>query len=128
MVKIGRQRFEEFVFRVGRDKLYAAYNHGDGTVYVNVDPLTARTIKASVGIGTRVYIPVKSAEVQDNLSTVVDKAMPERVIRPLTRIKDPDEQREVYQRAVETARRDAKTTSASVRKTGPAGRHDKGYD
>ena len=40
-------------------------------------------------------------QIKDNLSTVVD--ISERAIRPLTKIKDPEEQREVYQKAVETA-------------------------
>lgn len=49
----------------------------------------------------RAYELMKAAEVKENLSTTVD--ISERVVRPLTRIKDPDEQREVYQKAVETA-------------------------
>jgi hypothetical protein len=51
----------------------------------------------------RAYQLIKAAEVQDNLSTIVDKPANEAQARPLTRIKDPDEQREVYQKAVETA-------------------------
>ncbi len=43
----------------------------------------------------RAYQLIKAAEVQDNLSTTVD--IPERVVRPLTIIKDPEEQREIYQ-------------------------------
>ena len=49
----------------------------------------------------RAYELMKAAEVKDNLSATAD--IPERHLRPLTRIKDPEQQREVYQKAVETA-------------------------
>jgi len=46
---------------------------------------------------------IRASEVVDNLGTVVPIPTSERSIRPLTIIKDPEEQREVYQKAVETA-------------------------
>jgi hypothetical protein len=62
----------------------------------------------------RAYELMKAAEVKDNLSATAD--IPERHLRPLTRIKDPAEQREVYQRAVETAP-DGKVTAKHVEET-----------
>jgi len=50
----------------------------------------------------RAYELMKAAEVKDNLSAIADIDN-EAQARPLTRIKDPDEQREVYQKAAETA-------------------------
>lgn len=49
----------------------------------------------------RAYQLIKGAEVQENLSTIVD-IKNEAQTRPLTKL-PPDEQREVYQKAVETA-------------------------
>jgi len=42
----------------------------------------------------RAYELMKAAEVKDNLSATAD--IPERHLRPLTKIKDPEEQREIY--------------------------------
>ena len=50
----------------------------------------------------RAYQLIKAAEVQDNLSTMVDIPKSERSIRPLTSL-PPEQQREAYQKAVETA-------------------------
>jgi len=49
----------------------------------------------------RAYQLIRAAEIKDNLSTTVD--ISERIVRPLTIIKDPDEQREVYREAVAIA-------------------------
>ena len=62
----------------------------------------------------RAYELMKAAEVKDNLSATAD--IPERHLRPLTRIKDPEQQREVYQKAVETAP-DGKLTAKHVEET-----------
>ena len=48
------------------------------------------------------YRLIKSSEVAQNLSPIGDIEN-EAQARPLTRIKDPDEQREAYQEAVRTA-------------------------
>ncbi len=64
----------------------------------------------------RAYQLIKAAEVQDNLSTIVDKPINEAQARPLTAIKDPDQQREVYQRAVETAP-EGKVTAKHIEET-----------
>ncbi len=44
---------------------------------------------------------ITASEVRDNLNTKV--FIPETHLRPLTRIKDPEKQREIYQKAIETA-------------------------
>jgi len=62
------------------------------------------------------YRLIASSEVADNLSPVGDIPESERVVRPLTRIKDPDQQREVYQRAVETAP-EGKVTARHIEET-----------
>jgi hypothetical protein len=59
---------------------------------------------------------ISASEVADNLTTVVVKEIPERQLRPLTRIKDPAEQREVYQKAVETAP-EGKITAKHIEET-----------
>jgi len=63
----------------------------------------------------RAYEFMKAAEVKDNLSAIahIDN---EAQARPLTRIKDPDEQREVYQKAVETAP-EGKVTARHIEET-----------
>jgi hypothetical protein len=47
--------------------------------------------------------------------TVVPLPTKEGIVRPLTQIKDPEEQREVYQKAVETAL-DGKVTAQVIQK------------
>lgn len=49
----------------------------------------------------RAHQLISAAEVQDDLLTTVN--IPERQLRPLVPVKDPEERREIYQRAVETA-------------------------
>ena len=44
---------------------------------------------------------MKAAEVKGNLSATAD--IPERQLRPLTLIKNPEEQHEIYRKAVKTA-------------------------
>lgn len=68
----------------------------------------------------RAYELMKAAEVKENLSAVAD--IPERQLRPLTRIKDPEERREVYQKAVETAP-DGKVTAKHIEETVNEYRH-----
>lgn len=62
----------------------------------------------------RAYQLIDAAEVKTNLSTVVDIPIPERQIRPLTRL-EPEKQREAWQKAVETAP-EGKVTAAHVQK------------
>ena len=57
---------------------------------------------------------ISASEVADNLTTTV--AISERTVRPLTHIKDPEEQREVFQKAVETAP-EGKVTAKHIEKT-----------
>lgn len=59
---------------------------------------------------------IKSSEVVDNLLPTGNIPTSERAVRPLTRIKDPEEQREVYQRAVETAP-EGKVTARHIEET-----------
>ncbi len=58
---------------------------------------------------------ISASEVADNLTTTVAKEIPERHLRPLTSL-PPEEQREVYQKAVETAP-DGKVTAKHVEET-----------
>jgi len=53
----------------------------------------------------------KNIKVTENVS---DRTQKEYTLRPLTRIKSPDEQREVYQKAVETAPEGRVTAKHSV--------------
>lgn len=62
----------------------------------------------------RAYQLIDAAEVKTNLSTVVDIPIPERQIRPLTRL-EPEKQKEAWIRAVETAP-EGKVTAAHVQK------------
>jgi len=66
------------------------------------------------------YCQLAAAKVEKNVSTVVEKTpigqIPERVLRPLSRIKDPEEQREIYRKAVETAP-EGKITAKHVENT-----------
>ena len=61
------------------------------------------------------YRLIASAEVTDNLSPIGDIDN-EAQVRPLTKIKDPEEQREVYQKAVETAP-EGKVTARHIEET-----------
>lgn len=58
---------------------------------------------------------IRASEVVESLGTNVPMPKTEAVIRPLTRIKDPEVQREVYQKAVETAPK-GKVTAKHVEK------------
>lgn len=51
------------------------------------------------------YYQLEAAKTERNISTIVENTntIPESQLRPLTSIKDPEEQREIYQRAIETA-------------------------
>lgn len=59
---------------------------------------------------------IRASAVVENLGTNVPIPKGEGVVRPLTRIKDPAEQREVYQRAVETAP-EGKVTAKHIEET-----------
>jgi hypothetical protein len=59
---------------------------------------------------------IAASEVADNLTTFVAKPVNEAQVRPLTRIKDPEEQREIYQKAVETAP-EGKVTAKHIEET-----------
>lgn len=64
------------------------------------------------------YELIKASEIADNLSGAPDIPAPTSVaqLRPLTTIKDPEEQREIYQKAVETAP-EGKVTAKHVENT-----------
>ncbi len=64
---------------------------------------------------SRVYQLLDAARVERNISTAVEKMIPERHLRPLTKI-EPANQREVFRRAVETAP-EGKMTAEHVEKT-----------
>ena len=51
---------------------------------------------------SRIYQLMDAAKVERNISTMVEKPIPERQLRPLTKLQ-PDEQIEVYQEALDTA-------------------------
>jgi hypothetical protein len=69
------------------------------------------------------YYQLEAAQIEKNISTTVEKEqIPERQLRPLSKL-EPDQQREAWQKAVETAP-DGKVTAAHVSKvvkemTGP---------
>ena len=69
---------------------------------------------------------IRASEVKENLGTVVPKNISERVLRPLTTIKDPEEQREVFQEAVETAP-NGKVTAKHIEKTIQEYKHTETY-
>ena len=69
---------------------------------------------------------IAASEVADNLTTTVAKIPSERTIRPLTTIKDPEEQREVFQEAVETAP-NGKVTAKHIEKTIQEYKHTETY-
>lgn len=60
------------------------------------------------------YRLIKSSEVVQNLSPIGDIPTSEGAVRPLTSIKDSEEQREVFQKAVETAP-EGKVTARHIR-------------
>jgi hypothetical protein len=62
----------------------------------------------------RAYQLIAAAEVQDDLSTNVD--ISEGQARPLAKLKDPEERREVYERAIETAP-EGKVTARHIEET-----------
>ncbi len=49
----------------------------------------------------RAYQIIKAVEVQNDLSTVVDKLLPERILRPLTSL-SPDKRIEIVQKVIKT--------------------------
>jgi hypothetical protein len=63
------------------------------------------------------YFQLSAAKVEKNLSTIVEKPMtiPESHLRPLAAL-PPEEQREIYQKALESAP-DGKVTAAHIEKT-----------
>jgi len=69
---------------------------------------------------------ISSAEVTDNLTPTGVIPQSERSIRPLTIIKDPEEQREIYQKAVETAP-EGKVTARHVEETVRQLKHTETY-
>jgi hypothetical protein len=62
----------------------------------------------------RAYQLIEYVRIRDNLSTVVDKPVPERQLRPLMRL-DPERQKEAWQRAMENAP-DTKITARVIEK------------
>jgi DNA-directed RNA polymerase subunit H (RpoH/RPB5) len=62
----------------------------------------------------RAHQLISAAEVQDDLLTTVN--IPERQLRPLVPVKDPEERREVYQRAIDTAP-NGKVTAKHIEET-----------
>lgn len=61
---------------------------------------------------SRIYQLMDAAKVERNISTMVEKSIPERHLRPLTRL-EPEQQSAAYQQAVETAP-NGKVTAAHV--------------
>jgi hypothetical protein len=59
---------------------------------------------------------IASSEVSQNLTPTGVIPQSERVVRPLTQIKDPEQQRKIYQKAVETAP-DGKVTAKHIEDT-----------
>lgn len=62
------------------------------------------------------YRQLEAAQTEKNISVSPIGEIPEARLRPLTRIKDPEEQREVYQKAVETAP-EGKVTARHIEET-----------
>jgi len=60
----------------------------------------------------RAYQLIDTAHVQENLSTMVDKPIPERQARPLIKL-NPEQRREAWKKAVETAP-DGKVTAKHI--------------
>lgn len=51
-----------------------------------------------------IYYQLEAAQTERNISTIVENQIPEGQLRPLTKLKDdPEQQREAWQKAVETA-------------------------
>ena len=61
----------------------------------------------------RAYQLIESVEVRDNVLTGVNNSVTEFQLRPLVKIKDPQQQREAWQQAVATAP-DGKVTAAEI--------------
>ena len=64
------------------------------------------------------YYQLAAAKTERNISTIVEKSepLPESHLREISKIKDPDQQREVYRQAVETAP-EGKVTARHIEET-----------
>ena len=88
------------LMQIRDNRLYREYRHEDDT------PMTFEEYCKEKWGFTRMRASqlISASMALENVNQgLQDHSVSERVLRPLTRIKNPDEQREVYQRAVETA-------------------------
>jgi hypothetical protein len=75
----------------------------------------------------RAYQLIDGYKVSENVNNCSQKPTNEAQTRPLTRIKDPEEQREIYQKAVETAP-EGKVTAKHIEETVREYKHTETYE
>jgi len=98
-------------------KLFLELNERRGWEALGYKSWRECVVKEFGGKQAYAYFQLSAAKVERNISTIVEKSesIPESHLRPLTKL-PPEEQREVFQEAVETAP-NGKVTAKHIEKT-----------